>query len=214
MPSRLASGAYRSRVSRANPRNRASFRRASAACRSARPAASARCAGRRPWPAASCAAFPLRTALGGGVAGVPSHHAQSQRPRALHQPRHFLAKRGGDGSLRTPAQHGRSWAGGQQGRRGWRHRCACRPDADHARSVRSQRLRSGPAGLEALGPGHGLVDQRQAVGIQASPASCRQEASKGVGASGTGEADMTGKLGGLQGNDQNISTLYTSVCPH
>ena len=92
-------------------------------------------------------------------------------PRALHQPRHFLAKRGGD---RIVAQRRRrrgqvGGQGGQQGRRAWRHRCACRPGCG-PRPLRAKPATPGQGllALEArLGPGHGLVDQRQAVGIQA-----------------------------------------------
>ena len=164
--------------------------------------------------------FLLRTAFGGDVAGVPGHHAQTQqRPRALHQPRHFLAERGGD-RIVAQRRRGRGRVGGQSGQQGRgagsRVGMHAGQDANHARAVRGQRL---PVG--ACWPSKRGSAQATAWSISArpsasrpSPASCRQEASKGVGASGTGEADMTGKLGGLQGNDQNISTLYTSVCPH
>ena len=221
MPSRLASGAYRSRVSRANSTEQGVL--LSACQRSVRRREASRISTMRRSAAMAssilrCISFANRSRRRRRWrAGPPRPVAAA--PRALHQPRHFLAKRGGD---RIVAQRRRrrgqvGGQGGQQGRRaGGGIGVHAGQDADHARSVRSQRLPGqGLLALEAqLGQATAWSISARPSASRPSPASCRQEASKGVGASGTGEADMTGKLGGLQGNDQNISTLYTSVCPH
>ena len=221
MPSRLANGAYRSRVSRANSTVQGVLpRRASAACAAARPAASARCAGRLPWPAASCAAFPSANRFRRRRrwrAGPPRPDAAAPACPAPAAPLPGRTRQRPD---RCACRRGRGQVGGQSGQQGRgagsRVGMHAGQDANHARAVRGQRLP-----VRACWPSKRGSAQATAWSISArpsasrpSPASCRQEASKGVGASGTGEADMTGKLGGLQGNDQNISTLYTSVCPH
>ena len=219
MPSRLASGAYRSRVSRANSTEQGVLLSAcQRSVRSARPAASARCAGRRPWPAASCAAFPLRTARRRRRwrAGPPRPVAAA--PRALHQPRHFLANAVATGSLRSAGAGAVRSVGKAASRAARVAASVCMPARMRTTPApcEASDSRSGPAGPRSAArprprPGRSAPGRRHPGHL---PPPCRQEASKGVGASGTGEADMTGKLGGLQGNDQNISTLYTSVCPH
>ena len=174
MPSRLANGAYRSGSRARTRRYRASCsRRASAACAAARP-------GRISTMRVGCHGqqhlalhFLLRTAFGGDVAGVPGHHAQTQqRPRALHQPRATSwPNAAATGSLRSAgaARSGR-WAKRPAGpRRGNRVGMHAGQDANHARAVREPATPGqGLLALETrLGPGHGLVDQRQAVSIQA-----------------------------------------------
>ena len=220
MPSRLANGAYRSGSRARTRRYRASCsRRASAACAAARPAASARCAGRLPWPAASCAAFPSANRFRRRRrwrAGPPRPDAAAPACPAPAAPLPGRTRQRPDRCAAPARARSGRWAKRPAGPR--RAASVCMP----------ARMRTTPAPCEASDspvracwPSKRGSAQATAWSISArpsasrpSPASCRQEASKGVGASGTGEADMTGKLGGLQGNDQNISTLYTSVCPH
>ena len=215
MPSRLASGASGPGSRARTPRNRASC---SACQRSVRRREASRISTMRRSAAMAssilrCISFANRSRRRRRWrAGPPRPVAAPACPtsRATSWPNAVAT-----GSLRSAGAGAvRSGQGGQQGRRGAASVCG------------RAGMRTTPARAPAT-PGQGPAGPRSASAqatawsisarpsaSRPSPASCRQEASKGVGASGTGEADMTGKLGGLQGNDQNISTLYTSVCPH
>ena len=221
MPSRLANGAYRSRVSRANSTVQGVL--LSACQRSVRSREASRISTMRRSAAMAssilrCISFcePLSAATSLACRATTPRRSSARVPctsRATSWPNAAAT-----GSLRSAGAGAVRSVG----------KAASRAAARVAASVcMPARMRTTPAPCEASDSRSGLLASKRgsaqatAWSISArpsasrpSPASCRQEASKGVGASGTGEADMTGKLGGLQGNDQNISTLYTSVCPH